>query len=161
MSEQVRPDEAARALAEIRQRQQQVVDLAMPPAWYWWIVAALVVGLSATVDAARHRPGVITFAAVAFTLGIGAVTVWVVLGAWQRAQWRNQLLGSRAGLAIVGFVGLVVGTTLGVAFALHAAGVRPAATLAGLLAAALLVAGGPVLTRILRHIMVDNQARGR
>ena len=161
MSEQVRPDEAARALAEIRQRQQQVVDLAMLPAWYWWIVAALVVGLSATVDAARHRPVVIALAAVAFALGIVAVTGRVVLGAWHRAQWRNQLLGSRAGLAIVGFVALVVGTTLGVAFALQAAGVRPAATLASLLGAALMIAGGPVLTRILRRIMLDNQARGR
>jgi hypothetical protein len=161
MSEQVRPDEAARALAEIRQRQQQVIDLAMLPAWYWWIVAALVVGLSVTVDAVRHRPGVIALAAVAFTLGIGAVTVRVVLGAWHRAQWRNQLLGSRGGLAIVGFVGLVVGTTLGIAFALEAAGVRPSATLASLVGAALMIIGGPVLTRILRRIMLDNQARGR
>ena len=59
----------------------------MLPAWYWWIVAALVVGLSAIVDAARHRPG------------------------------------------------MMVG-------------------------AALMIAG-PVLTRILRRIMLDNQARGR
>jgi hypothetical protein len=161
MSEQVRPDEAARALAEIRQRQQQVIDLAMLPAWYWWIVAALVVGLSATVDAASRRPGVIALAAMAFTLGIAAVTGRVVLGAWHRAQWRNQLLGSRGGLAIVGFVGLVVGTTLGAAFALEAAGVRQSATLASLLGAALMITGGPVLTRILRRIMLDNQARGR
>jgi hypothetical protein len=161
MSEQVRPDEAARALAEIRQRQQQVIDLAMPPAWYWWIVAALVVGLSATVDAARQRPAVIALSAMVFTLGIAALTIRVVLGAWHRAQWRNQLLGSRGGLAIVGFVALVVGTTLGVAFALEAVGVRQAATLASLLGAALMITGGPMLTRILRRIMVDNQARGR
>jgi hypothetical protein len=161
MSEQVRPDEAARALADIRQRQQQVIDLAMLPAWYWWVVAALVVGLSATIDAARHRPVVIALAAVAFTLGIVAVTGRVVLGAWHRAQWRNQLLGRRGGLAIVAFVGLVVGTTLGIAFSLQAAGVRPSATLASLVGAALLIAGGLVLTRILRRIMLDNQARGR
>jgi hypothetical protein len=55
----------------------------------------------------------------------------------------------------------VVGTTLGVAFALEAVGVRQAATLASLLGAALMITGGPMLTRILRRIMVDNQARGR
>jgi hypothetical protein len=161
MSEQVRPDEAARALADIRQHQQQVIDLAMLPTWYWWVVAALVLGLSATVDAARQRPVVIALAAVAFTLGISGVTGLVVLGAWQRAQWRNQLLGRRGVLAILGFVGLAVGTTLGIAFALQAAGVRPSATLASLVGAALLITGGPVLTRILRRIMLDNQARGR
>jgi uncharacterized membrane protein YeaQ/YmgE (transglycosylase-associated protein family) len=161
MSEQVRPDEAARVLAEIRQHQQQVIDLAMLPTWYWWIVAALVVGLSATVDAARQRPVVIGLAAAAFTLGILGVTGRVVLGAWHRAQWRNQLLGSRGVLAILGFVGLAVGTTLGTAFALQAAGVRQSATLASLVGAAVLIAGGPVLTRLLRRIMLDNQARGR
>lgn len=161
MSEQVRPDQAARALAEIRQHQQQVIDLAMLPTWYWWIVAALVVGLSATVDAARHRPVVIALAAVAFALGIVAVTGRVVLGAWHRAQWRNQLLGSRGVLAIVGFVGLVVGITLGVAFALQAMGVRGSVTLASLVGAAVMIVGGPVLTRILRRSMLDNQARGR
>jgi hypothetical protein len=161
MSEQVRPDEAAQALAEIRQRQQQVIDLAMLPTWYWWIVAALVVGLSATVDAARHRPVVIGLAAGAFALGILGVTGRVVLGAWRRAQWRNELLGGRGVLAIVGFVGLVVGTTLGTAFALQAAGVRGAATLASLVGAAVMITGGPVLTRILRRLMLDNQARGR
>jgi uncharacterized membrane protein YeaQ/YmgE (transglycosylase-associated protein family) len=133
----------------------------MLPTWYWWIVAALVVGLSATVDAARHRPVVIGLAAVAFTLGISGVTGRVVLGAWHCAQWRNELLGSRGVLAILGFVGLVVGTTLAVAFALQAAGVRPSATLASLVGAAVLIAGGPVLTRILRRIMLDNPARGR
>jgi hypothetical protein len=161
MSEQVGPDEAARALADIRQHQQQVIELAMLPAWYWWVVAALVVGLSAVVDAARHRPGVIALAAVAFPLAIAAVTGRVVLGAWQRAQWRQQLLGRRAGLAIVGFVGLVVGTTLGLAFTLQTMGVRYSATLASLLGAALMIAGGPVLGRILGRIMADNQARGR
>jgi hypothetical protein len=58
-------------------------------------------------------------------------------------------------------VGLVVGTTLGVAFALQAVGVRQSATLASLVGAALMIAGGPVLTRILRRIMLDNQARSR
>lgn len=161
MSEQLRPDEAARALAEIRQHQQQVIDLATLPAWYWWIVAALVVALSATVDAARHHPLVVALAAVAFTLGVLGITGRVVLGAWRRAQWRNQLLGSRGALAIVAFVWLAVGTTLGTAFALQAAGVPAPSTLDSLVGAAVLIVGGPVLTRTLRRIMLDHQAGSR
>jgi len=33
------PGEAAQALDEIQRRQQQVIDLAAIPAWYWWAVA--------------------------------------------------------------------------------------------------------------------------
>jgi hypothetical protein len=36
MGEQLSPGEAARALDEIQRRQQQVIDLAAIPAWYWW-----------------------------------------------------------------------------------------------------------------------------
>lgn len=161
MSGQIRPDEAARALADIRQRQEHVIDLAMLPAWYWWVVAALMVGLSVTVDLARHRPVVVGLAAVAFSLGVSATTGQVVLGAWRRAQWRNQLLGSRGALAIVAFVWLVVATTLGIAFALQAVGLRDPATLASLVGAAVMIAGGPALTRILRRIMLNNRAGSR
>ena len=161
MSEDVRPDEAARALDEIRQRQEHVIDLAMLPAWSWWVVATLMVGLSVTVDLARHRPIVVGLAAVAFALGVLGSTARVVLGAWHRAQWRNELLGNRGALAIVAFVWLVVGTTVGIAFALQAVGLRDPATLASLVGAAVMVGGGPVLTRILRGIMLDNGAGSR
>ncbi len=36
MTDQVRPEEAARALTEIGQRQEQVIRLAIIPNWYWW-----------------------------------------------------------------------------------------------------------------------------
>jgi hypothetical protein len=35
-----RPEEAAQALTENRQRQQQVIDLVVLPTWYWWAIAA-------------------------------------------------------------------------------------------------------------------------
>ena len=40
MTEHPRPEEAAQALTEIRQRQQQVIDLAVLPTWYWWAPSA-------------------------------------------------------------------------------------------------------------------------
>jgi hypothetical protein len=161
MGDQVGPEDAAQALAEIREHQRQVIDLASVPAWYWWTLAALMVGLSLTVDRAARHPLVVAVAVLAFVVGVLLATGRAVLGAWRRAQWRNDLLGSRGALAIVVFVGLAVGCTLGSAFALRAAGVAYPATLGSLLGGAVLVVGGPALTRMLRRIMLDNRAGGR
>ena len=84
MSDEVSPAEAAQALADIQLRQQQVIDLAMIPAWYWWAVGALMV----VVLALLAQPVSATVAANAATshLFLGMVTPsgvrvdWVVRG---------------------------------------------------------------------------------
>jgi len=43
MNEYVQPDEAASSLAEVRRRQQHLIDAVMVPAWYWWIVAVAMI----------------------------------------------------------------------------------------------------------------------
>ena len=154
---EVRPDEAAKALAHIRQRQEQVVDVTAIPAWYWWAVGALMVGLSLAVE--TRRSTVIGLGVSGFVPGILAATGWVVRRAL-RVQVRNELLGARGVLLILGFVGAVVAVTLAVAFSLRAAGVGHPATLADLVGAAALIVGGPVLTRRLRRIMLANTAGG-
>jgi len=154
---EVRPDDAAKALAHIRQRQEQVVDVTAIPAWYWWAVGALMVGLSLAVE--TRRSTVIGLGVSGFVLGILAATGWVVRRAL-RVQVRNELLGARGVLLILGFVGAVVAVTLAVAFSLRAAGVGHPATLADLVGAAALIVGGPVLTRRLRRIMLANTAGG-
>jgi hypothetical protein len=161
MSQQVGPEDAAQALAEIREHQRQVIELASIPAWYWWALAVLMVGLSLAVDRFSRQPLVVAVAALAFALGVLLATGRAVLGALRRVQWRNDLLGGRGALAIVGFVGLAVSCTLGAAFTLRAAGAAYPATLGSLLGGAALVAGGPPLTRALRRIMLDNRAGGR
>ena len=60
--------------------------------------------------------------------------------------------------AILGFVALVVGGTLGIAFALRAAGIHYPATLGCLAGATAMGLGGPVLMRTLRRIMLGNRA---
>ena len=157
MGEQVRPDEAARALAQIRERQEQVINVTVIPAWYWWLLGALIVVLSGAVES--HDPATIGLGVTVFTLGIVGGTGWVVRGA-VHVKPRNELLGPRGVLMILGFVALVVGVTLGVAFSLQAVGVSHPATLASLPGAVLLIVGGPMLTRALRHIMLDNRAAG-
>ena len=156
MNENVRPEEAAQALTEIRQRQQQVIDLAVLPTWYWWAVGALMVVLATGVD--THRPVVVGAAVAVFVLGILSATGWVVANSFRRAQVRNGLLDVRGVAAILGFVALIVGITLGLAFALRAGGVSHPATLACLAGGLAMGIGGPRLMRLLRGIMLANRA---
>jgi hypothetical protein len=155
MDEQVRPDEAARALDEIRHRQAQVIDVATIPNWYWWTIGALMVVLAAGVDS--RRPLAIGVCVVVFVATLLVATLRVVSGAL-RAQLRNDLIGARGVFTILGFVGVVVGISLAVGFSLRAAGIGYAATFGNAAGAILLVTGGPVLTRALRRIMLANRA---
>jgi hypothetical protein len=159
MNDQVNPDEAARALAEIDLRQQQVIDLATLPRWYWWTIGALMVVLAAGVD--THNHGVVAVAVGVFVLGLLGSTAWVLGGSYRHAPLRNALVDQRGVLAILCFVGVIVGVTLGVAFSLRAAGVSDPATLACVVGGVLLGAGGPPLMRLLRRIMLGNRIGAR
>lgn len=80
-------------------------------------------------------------------------------GRWTcRARLRNGLLDGRGVAAILGFVALIVGGTLGIAFALRAGGVHYPATLACAAGGIAMGLGGPVLMRTLRRIMLGNRA---
>jgi hypothetical protein len=156
MAETLQPDDAARALVEIDQRQEQVIKLAIIPWWFWWALAVLQVGLSAAVES--KRPLVIGIGVSVFVLGVLSVTGWVVARMIRNAQLRNDLLGPAAALAILGFVAAVVAVTLPAAFLLEAAGARYPATLAMLLGGVVMVVGGPVLMRFVRNLMLANRA---
>ncbi len=147
--------EAAQALADIQLRQQQVIDLAMIPVWYWWAVGALMVILAAGVDS--HAAALVGVSVTVFVLGILAATGWVVGRAFRHAQLRNGLLDGRAVAAILGFAALIVGGTIGLAFALRAAGAGHPAPLACAAGGLALGLGGPVLMRRLRGIMLGNR----
>lgn len=80
-------------------------------------------------------------------------------GRWTcQARLRNGLLDGRGVAAILGFVALIVGGTLGIAFALRAGGVYYPATLACAAGGIAMGLGGPVLMRTLRRIMLGNRA---
>jgi hypothetical protein len=156
MHEDLRPDEAARALTEIRQRQEQVIKLAIIPAWYWWAIAALMVGFSAAIDS--HQRLAIGIGTILFVIGVLTTTGRVVIGGLRRAQLRNDLLGPIGVLAILGFVATVLAVSLPTAFALQAAGVRYAATLGVLVGAVVMAVGGPLLMRFLQRTMLAKRA---
>jgi hypothetical protein len=159
MYEGLDPDDAARALDEIDQRTEQVIEHSLTPWWFWWAVAGLMVELSAAVES--REPVVIGVGTAVFVLGVLVVTGWVVVGTLRHAKPRTDLLGLAGVLAILGFVAVVVATTLPTAFLLEASGVRYPATLSMILSGALLVVGGPVLMRLLRQIMLASRAGGQ
>ncbi len=148
------PDEAARALTQIKDTQTRVIDVNYIPTWYWWLIAILSVLLAVVIDGRNSTA--IAIAVPLFVLGILAGTAFVVRGALH-VKPRNELLGAKGVWLILGFVAVVVGLTLALAFGLKARGVAHPATLGMVLCAVLLVAGGPVLTRALRRIMLRNR----
>jgi FtsH-binding integral membrane protein len=159
MSGSVQPDEAASSLADVRRRQQQVIDAVMIPLWYWWVVAASMIAIGAAVDTKRVAV-LATVLPVAIAL-VAGLTLAMILGAYRRARVRSsELLGGRGALSIVGFVWLVVGASLGTAYALRAAGAVEPATIGTAVGAILMVTGGPVLGRWLRQVMLANRAGG-
>jgi hypothetical protein len=157
MNGRLEPDDATSALAQIRQQQSKVIDAVLVPGWYWWAVAAGMVAIGAATDTrdAVVLAVVIPIAAVL----IAALTAGMIFGSYRRARVRSsELLGGPGAVAIVGFVWLAVALTLGIGFALRAAGAHLPATIATAIGGAALVTGGPFLMRKLREIMLGNRA---
>jgi hypothetical protein len=157
MSNFVNPDDAATALTEVRRRQQQVIDSATVPVWYWCVVAAAMVAIGAAVDSRSYLVLGVTIPSAVVVLVV--LTGAMIFGVPGRARVvGNDLLGPRGALAIVGYVWLIVGLTLGVAFALRAAGAAAPATIATVIGGVAMVATGPFLSRWLRRTMLANRA---
>jgi hypothetical protein len=150
--------EAAQALAQIRDRREQVIAAATIPAWYWWLIGGSNVLLGAAVES--HWPAFIAVASVVFGVGLLAGTARIVRRAI-RVKVRTDLIGVRGLGLIFGFVAVTVAAALAVAFGLEDAGVAYPATWGELAAAACLVVGGPLLMRALRRIMLEHIESGR
>src|SRR5687767_854394 len=141
MTDGLRPDDAARALAEIEQRREQVIELTIIPWWYWWVIAALQVGLVVAIDS--RQPLAIGLGTGGFVLGVLIATGRIMAGALWRAQPRNNLLSPVGVLAILGFVAAVLAVSLPTAFALDANGIAHPAIWGVLLGGVVMVVGGP------------------
>lgn len=158
MTKTVKPAEARDALAEMERRKEQVIEGTLVPSWYWRVVAVAAVGLGLAADSGD--PTIRAAAGGLFGAGVSLLTVWIAFGGRRHVKVDDRLLGARGAGLIVGFVALVVLGTLGLAFALEAAEIRFAATLATLACAIALVIGGPALMQRLGEIM-RRQARAR
>ncbi|MFI6098100.1 hypothetical protein ACIA8G_21280 [Lentzea sp. NPDC051213] len=158
MTDALRPDDAAQALAEIDQRREQVIELTIIPWWYWWAIAGLQVGLVVAVD--TRLPLAIGLGTVGFVIGVLTATGWVMAGALRRAQPRGNMLSPVGVLAILGFVAVVLAVALPTAFVLDANGIAHPAIWGVLLGGVVMVVGGPMLSRLLRRIMVAKRLGG-
>jgi len=151
------PDEASASLAQIRDRQEQVIRAALIPNWYWWAIGVGMVAIGAAAD--TRRPVVLAVVIPLAAIAMAALTVAMILGAGRGARIKSdELLGERGALLIVGFVFLIDGVTLGLAFGLRALGTPEPATIATAAGAVLLILGGPALNRRLNKIMMSNRA---
>lgn len=151
------PDEASAALAQIRDRQEQVIRAALIPRWYWWAIGAGMVAIGAAAD--TRRPVVLAVVIPIAALCVAALTVAVILGAGRGARIKSdEMLGERGALLIISFVFLIDGLTIGGAFGLRALGAPDPATIATAVGALLLILRGPALTRRLSKIMMSNRA---
>jgi hypothetical protein len=160
MSEQrLEVGDAAAELAEINRRQAGVIDAVLVPRWYWWVVGLLLVPIGLAVDS--HQTTATAVIAVLMALIIAGLSVWMISGVYTRARIHPATLGAPGSLFIVGFVWVVVGVSLVVAFALQAAGVAYPGTIGTVLAAVMLIVGGPVLMARLRRSMVARSAGAR
>jgi hypothetical protein len=147
-------NDAVSELAEINRRQAGVIQAVLVPRWYWWVVGLLLVLLGVVTDSHQRLATALT--AVAVALIIAALSVWMISGVYRGVRIHSATLGSWGAVYIVGFVWLLVGATLAVAFSLQAEGIPDPATLGTLVAAAMLIAGGPILMSRLRRAMVEH-----
>src|SRR5665213_3626853 len=145
--------DAASELAEIARRQAGAIQAVLVPRWYWWAVGLLLlpIGIAADSHERPYAPVVVVAAAVI----IAALSLWMITGAYRGVRIHPATLGSAGPLYIVGFVWLVVGVTLVVAFGLQFEGIPYPGTIGTILAAAMLIVGGPILMSRLRRAMVE------
>jgi hypothetical protein len=154
MTPQAGREQAAAALAEIERRQAQVIDQALVPRWYWWLVGVGMVAVGAVAD--TGQTSFVVAAAFTYALVVAAVSVWFIAGR-SRARVHSDLLGGRGAVAIMAFIYVVVGLSLAVAFGLRAGHVTHPGTFGTLAGAVLVVIGGPLLMSVLRRLMLANR----
>jgi hypothetical protein len=159
MPDQIGPQEAARALTEIGQRQEHVIRLAVVPNWYWWAIAVLMVAFATAVDTGQGL--FVGIGTAVFVAGVLITTGAMVFRAVRSAQPRNDLLGPGGVVAILGFVAVTIGVSLAIAFTLTASRVSYAVTIGVSVTAMMLVVGGPMLMGYLQGRMLANRSGSR
>jgi hypothetical protein len=160
MTDQVRPEEAARALTEIDQRQEQIIRMASLPCWFWGAIAFLMVAFAAVVDT-THGGLVQGMATALFVAGVLTTVGLVAFRSVRSAQPHNSLFGPRIMAADLAFAAVIVGVSLAATLILTASGVSYAATVGASITAVILVVGGPMYTRYRQGLMLANRSGSR
>jgi hypothetical protein len=147
--------EAAAALAEIKRRQERVVETVLVPVWYWWIMAAGMVAIGAARDNGSAVVQAITIPlAVLVMAGLTARTIPAVR---RRVQVHSTTQpGARGAAAISALILLIDVAIVTTAASLAGAHDRDAATIATAAGAAVTIIAGPLVNRYLGALMLSN-----
>jgi hypothetical protein len=156
----VEPEDAARALDEIRSRREQVIRRKVIPAWHWWGHAALIVMLAACIETG----GVFVWVGLGVFMVVGfAIDGWV-RGASLSPASRRSLAGPGAGrrtlLGVLTFLVVVLGVCLATGLTLKAFGVPYPGTIAATVGALVFAVAGQRLVRYEQDMLV-RLSRGR
>ena len=155
MDEHIEPEDAARALDEIRRRREQVIRRKVFPTWYWWAHAALIIMLTACIESGS---GVLLWVGIALFV-VGALLVdRPVIRASRAASPRRGLAGPgtdrRTVIALATFVVVLLGVLVATALGLKAAGVPYPATIAATITALVFAVAGQQLVRYEQAVLV-------
>lgn len=151
MSTPINETEARFALNSIERRRQQVLSEINVPPWYWLLLAGGWVALGFLAD---FGPG---WATIGGTLLFGAVHAAIAPRVLSGRRGSSQLsidrdeVSRRIPFLVIGFLIAMIVATVGWALVFNADGARHPATLAGVVVAIVVLAGGPALMASVRR----------
>jgi len=152
MSNEITEAEARLALGSIEQQRRQVIAEIDVPSWYWIGLAAGWVALGALANWGPAWSVIV--GTVAFGAAHASISSQVLSGRHgsSRLSVGSDMVNRSIPLVVVGFLILMTAVTVFFALILSADGARNPAFVAGLVAAALVLTGGPcVMTVVRRH----------
>jgi hypothetical protein len=149
-------EEARAALSAVEQGRRRVIDEIDLPRWYWWGMAGGWIVLGVLSD--LGNPWVSTVATVAFGAAHASIAPRVMSGRHRTGNLSvsAEVVGRQVPRLVIGGLLAMVVLTVAAALAVNADGARHPAIIASVLAAPIILLGGPQLLagvrrRVTRH----------
>jgi hypothetical protein len=143
--------QAAAELAEIRRWQERVIKAALVPVWYWWAMAAAIVGYGAARDSGNL---VVQATVIPLVVLVVAVLIGATIPELRRRIKVHGGAPPRAAAAVFGMIVLVNAVAISTAASLANARDSYPFTIGCAAGAAVLVIVGPLVNRYLRRLML-------